>query len=84
MKGRKRNSMFKILLGFVAGVIVAFCLLVPGKVGPTVLICGDERVQCEQLDRIGRHVENLSDTAMGYVSSTRDYVQERVSNWSQE
>ena len=84
MKGRRRNSVFKVLLGFVAGLIVALCLLVPGKVGPTVLICGDERVQCEQLDRVGAQIENLSDTAVSYVTDASDYVRGRISHWSEE
>ena len=84
MKGRRRNSIFKVFFGFVVGLIVALCLLVPGKVGPTVLICGDERVQCEQLDRVGAQIENLGDTAVGYVGNASDYVRERISNWSGE
>ncbi|MBN1437306.1 MAG: hypothetical protein JW936_09535 [Sedimentisphaerales bacterium] len=84
MKGRRRNSLFKILLGFMAGVIVALCLLVPGKVGPTVLVCGDERAQCDQLDRVGAQIESLSDRAVGYVGDAGSYVRERISNWSGE
>lgn len=71
MKTKSGSGPLIFVIGFFAGIVVTVCLLVPGKIGPTVLVCGDEQLQQQQLDSAGRKVEQFGTDILNYITRDR-------------
>ena len=70
--------MFRLVLGFFAGVLATLFLLVPGKTGPTVLVNGDAQGQVAQLDQAGQRLNALGDKALSWAYHARDFIRENA------
>jgi len=79
-KTTRRWAMVRLLLAFFAGVLLTVYLLVPGRSGPTVLVCGDERLQIQQLDRAGERLAQAGSHVWGYVGQAGDHLRSQVSS----
>ena len=74
MKKRRRSGLLKVMLAFFVGVIVTVYFLVPGKVGPTVLVSGDRQLQARQLDQAGQKIERAGAATVLYALRAKDYL----------
>lgn len=72
-----RSRIFTGLVGFFVGVITTLCLLVPGKIGPTVLMQGDREVQRAQLNEAGDKLEHIGQAAARGVADAKGYFKDR-------
>ena len=68
MKSKSGSGPLIFVIGFCAGIITTICLLVPGKIGPTVLLRGDEQLQRRQLDLAGQKVEQFGANVVNYIT----------------
>ena len=78
MKKRRGSGPLKILVAFFAGIIVSVYLLVPGKVGPTVLVSGDRQLQSQQLDQAGEKIERAGAASVLYALRAKDYIKSKL------
>lgn len=72
-----RLGLFRMLVAFFAGVLVAVYLLSPGQRGPTILLSGDSRVQLEGFSRAADKIEEMTDMLALYA---RDGVSDQLAD----
>ena len=75
MRKRTRSGILRIVIAFCAGVITTLYLLVPGKVGPTILASGEEKLQYQQLRNTGQKLQEAGDITVLYAAKAKRYIQ---------
>ena len=63
-----------------AGVLLTVYLLVPGRSGPTVLVCGDKQLQIQELDRVGSRLAQAGTHVWGYVGQAGGHLREQFTS----
>ena len=75
MSKRTRSGILRMVIAFCAGVIATLYLLVPGKVGPTILVSGEEKLQYQQLQNTGKKLQEAGDITVLYAARAKRYIQ---------
>ena len=76
-----RSGILKIMFGFCVGVATTICLIVPGRIGPTVLIRGDQQLQSRQLNEAGDKVERIGRSAVHGLFQTKTFFKDKLKQW---